>query len=160
MTTNTHACLQSPISLLAALVFHTRSWQLMSKTFLQQHFQDPNFTTRTSLVPALFKQTCPEIQVVGSWHHGDSPRARCKVQGRWHLCLHKWDPGFGTAQCTSMYWNCLLSPKLMADKTIRHWTSRGVWVYAEGRNAGVWDCQILAPLWVVEGAVCPAAIWM
>lgn len=100
MTTSTHTCLQSSISLSAAVIFHTRSWLLMSKCFLQQHFQDPSFTTRTSLVPAPFKQTCPEIQEWGSWDHGDSPRARCKVQGRWHLCLHKGDPGFGTAQRT------------------------------------------------------------
>lgn len=137
---------------------HTRSWLLMSKPFLQQHFQDSNFTTRISLVPAPFKQTCPEIQV--SRDHGDSPRARCKVEGRWHLYLHRWGPGFGTTQCTSTYLNCILSPLLAADKTVRYWTSCSVWVYAERRNAVVWSCQTLAPLRVVEGAVCPAAIWM
>lgn len=168
MTINTHACLQSLISLSAAVIFHTRSWLLMSKPFLQQHFQSPNFTTRTSLVPAPFKQTCPEIQVLGSWDCGDSPRAKCKVQGRWHLCLHRWGPGFGrgttqstTQQCTSTYLNCILSPQLVADKTVlRYWTSCSVWVSAEGRNAVVWGWQILAPLRGVERAVCRAAIWM
>lgn len=163
MATNTHACLQSPITLSTAVIVHTRSWPLMSRPSLQQHFQDPNFTTRTSLVPALFKQMCPEVQVLGSWGHGDSPRARCKVQRRWPLCSHKWGPGFVTTQCTSTYLNNIwktLSPLLVAEKTVRYWTSCSVWFCAERRNAVVWGCQMLAPLRVVEIAVCPAAIWM
>lgn len=76
MTINKNPCLQSPSSPTASMIFHIKSWLLMSKSFSQQlfpgsqfHHQPPPSTFQTGMARG--------SDTRGSWADGDSLRTRC-----------------------------------------------------------------------------------
>lgn len=127
MTITRHACLQSPSSLSAAVVFHIKSSLLMSSSY----FQDSNFTTRTTFLPAPFKQEWPEFQISGGpgimWTaQGQSARAGdvALSASAWSMLEAGW--GFGATQYPLLCLNSILktvSPFIMPAKTkLQDWT--------------------------------------
>lgn len=143
MTINKHACLQSPSSPSAAVIFHIKSWLLMSKLFSQQLLPGSQFHHQDQSSLSTFQTgMARSLDIQGSQDHGDSPRTRCQGRGdgpissAWSMLEVGW--GFGTAQYPLLYLNNILKTLrilTMVAKTVRCWTSCGVWVQAERRNS-------------------------
>lgn len=137
----------------------------MSKLFSQQLFPGSQFHHQDQSSLSTFQTgMARSLDIQGSQDHGDSPRTWCPISfslkhagtrlGLWHstvpFAVLEQHPkttkhshhGSQDCEVLNFLW-CLSSSR-----------------EEEFRLSMVWGCQMLAALWVVEGAECPAANWM